>query len=134
MYRSLILFVGVCIAIQLVLFRVKYDVVQLEREYKLYVQQINKKQEDLHVLEAEWAHLNQPHRIERLTQKYLTSLKPLTGKAMLSLTHMTTLPPLETKHEFIQKTNKVEATKPQKTSPVSVDELLNGMLDEGAPE
>lgn len=58
------------------LFHVKYKVHSLEEDLRRLNASILEEQEQLHVLEAEWAYLNRPARLERLTAKYL-DLRPL---------------------------------------------------------
>ncbi|MDP2193003.1 MAG: hypothetical protein Q8K36_00535 [Alphaproteobacteria bacterium] len=54
-----------------VLYRVKYEVDHLAVEHKTITQNIHKAQESIHILSAEWAHLNNPARIRKLATKYL---------------------------------------------------------------
>ncbi|MGB1547511.1 MAG: cell division protein FtsL [Alphaproteobacteria bacterium] len=68
----LLLVAGVCFG----LFLAKYKVQALETELAALNQVILERQEELHVLKAEWAHLSRPDRIQRLSERYLT-LKPM---------------------------------------------------------
>lgn len=70
------------------LFRVKYQVMGLERRHKQVKHSIQETQEAYHVLRAEWAHLNDPKRLQQLAQKYLPQLKPIKGVQMVSLDHV----------------------------------------------
>lgn len=60
------------------LFHVSYDVSAMEDRLTALNRDIVADQESLHVLRAEWSFLNQPARLEELSQRYL-DLQPLTG-------------------------------------------------------
>lgn len=60
------------------LFNVSYDVSALEDRLTVLNRKIVADQEALHVLRAEWSFLNQPARLEELSQRYL-DLQPLAG-------------------------------------------------------
>ncbi|MCE2509964.1 MAG: cell division protein FtsL [Alphaproteobacteria bacterium] len=61
------------------LFLAKYKVQSLETELAALNQVILDRQEELHVLKAEWAHLSRPERIQRLSERFL-HLQPVTAK------------------------------------------------------
>jgi hypothetical protein len=58
------------------LFHLKHEVQALEDELVRLNRQILAEQQSIHVLKAEWAFVNQPHRLEALAQRYL-DLEPL---------------------------------------------------------
>jgi hypothetical protein len=58
------------------MYQLTYDVVGLEEELGERNRQILARQEAIHVLNAEWAYLNQPGRLQRLADRYL-DLRPL---------------------------------------------------------
>lgn len=62
----------------------KYDVQALERELTQLDAKILRHQEAIHVLKAEWAYLNEPARLERLSRSYL-DLSPLRGSQIVDL-------------------------------------------------
>ena len=62
----------------------KYDVQALERELTQLDGKILRHQEAIHVLKAEWAYLNEPARLERLSRRYL-DLSPVRGSQILDL-------------------------------------------------
>jgi hypothetical protein len=62
----------------------KYDVQALERELTQLDAKILRHQEAIHVLKAEWAYLNEPARLERLSRRYL-DLSPLRGSQIADL-------------------------------------------------
>lgn len=51
---------------------VSHEVERLEKRYAEIQSEILSEQESIHVLEAEWSYLNNPRRIERLSQEYLS--------------------------------------------------------------
>ena len=62
----------------------KYDVQAPERELTQLDAKILRHQEAIHVLKAEWAYLNEPARLERLSRSYL-DLSPLRGSQIVDL-------------------------------------------------
>lgn len=62
----------------------KYDVQALERELTQLDGKILRHQEAIHVLKAEWAYLNEPARLQRLSRSYL-DLSPVRGSQILDL-------------------------------------------------
>ena len=61
-----------------VLFGIAFEVSTLEERLIVVNQQITDDREAIHVLRAEWSYLNQPERLEELSQRYL-ELRPLEG-------------------------------------------------------
>lgn len=53
------------------LFNVKYKVVALDQELSQVNRDINEAHQSIHILKAEWEHLNNPLRLQKLAQKYL---------------------------------------------------------------
>lgn len=60
------------------LFRVKYQVMALEKSHKEVVKYITESKEAIHVLKAELTHLNDPVRLQKLATTHLgfSTLKP----------------------------------------------------------
>lgn len=78
-------FTGIlAIFVGLILFRVKYEVVFLEQQQNQIRKSIIDSEESIHVLKAEWAHLNDPKILQTLTQKYL-DLSPIQGSQIIYL-------------------------------------------------
>jgi hypothetical protein len=71
MRSSTVLFAVISVVVGVILFRVKYEVDHLAYEHKMITKNIRNTEETIHVLKAEWAHLNDPERIHRLVVKYL---------------------------------------------------------------
>ncbi len=59
-----------------VLFSLKYEVQALESELKDLNRGIAADRDAIHVLKAEWSHLNEPSRLRDLSQRHL-DLKPM---------------------------------------------------------
>jgi cell division protein FtsL len=71
---ALVLLIALIAAIGV--FVLKHEVQKLESELARVHRAIVNDQEALHVLKAEWSHLNQPERLKDLASRYL-SLAPL---------------------------------------------------------
>jgi cell division protein FtsL len=56
------------------LFQVKHNVQNLKRDLAEINKELAANQDSIHVLNAEWAYLNEPARIKRLSDKYLTNM------------------------------------------------------------
>src|SRR3989338_1138531 len=69
-------------------FHIKYQVMNLEKHYKQVQNTIRDSEELIHVLKAEWAHLNEPSRLHILTKKYLTDLKPSNSAQLVRLSSL----------------------------------------------
>ncbi len=69
--RSTIILLLVLVMASLGLYRLKYSVQGLEIAFADLERQVAEEQEAIHVLDAEWAHLNQPERLSVLVARYL---------------------------------------------------------------
>ena len=70
-HRGLLFWSIAAIATAMGLFTVKYKVQDLEEKIDRTNQKIIESQQATHILQVEWAHLNEAERIERLAQKHL---------------------------------------------------------------
>lgn len=87
MKHSTMFLILMAAAISVALFVVKYRVQDLEAEFRDVNRQISTSEEDLHVLRAEWSHLNQPHRLRQLAGQYL-EIGPLDAKRVGDAEHI----------------------------------------------
>ncbi len=71
MRRLLFFMIFMIGGIGVLLFNVKYKVVGLEQELSSVKRDINHSRQSIHILKAEWEHLNNPTRLQKLAQKYL---------------------------------------------------------------
>lgn len=72
MFRpAMILITLLAASLSLTLFVVKYQVQDLESELVGYNRTITEDRQAIHVLKAEWSHLNQPSRLRKLAERYL---------------------------------------------------------------
>ncbi|MBS0185556.1 MAG: hypothetical protein JSS34_04350 [Proteobacteria bacterium] len=71
MRRFLIFMILIIGGIGILLFNVKYKVVGLEQELSHVKRDINNSRQSIHILKAEWEHLNNPARLQKLAQKHL---------------------------------------------------------------
>ena len=74
------------------LFQLKYRVQGQEQELAHLFRQIQNDRDQIQVLRAEWAHLNDPHRLADLARRYL-DLAPVAG---VQLVRLDALPPRPT--------------------------------------
>lgn len=68
-------------------FHVKYRVKELSRDYTELNRQIAQDKEAVHVLNAEWAYLNQPSRLKLLAERYL-NLRYIAASQVKSVENM----------------------------------------------
>lgn len=71
MQRSTSIFFLLALMGGFILFKVKYEVVEIEQKLAETKQQIAREKETIHILKAEWSHLNEPQRLQKLAEKYL---------------------------------------------------------------
>ena len=68
---AMILITLLATSLSLTLFMVKYQVQDLEGELVEYNRSMTEDRQAIHVLKAEWSHLNQPSRLRDLAERYL---------------------------------------------------------------
>lgn len=71
MQRSTGLFFILALFVGFVLFKVKYEVIEVEQKLAETLRQTEREKENIHILKAEWSHLNEPQRLQKLAEKYL---------------------------------------------------------------
>jgi len=71
MQRSTGLFFILALFVGFVLFKVKYEVIEVEQKLAETLSQTEREKENIHILKAEWSHLNEPQRLQKLAEKYL---------------------------------------------------------------
>lgn len=71
MRPTMILLTLLATSLGVTLFIVKYQVQDLENVLVDYNRKITENREAVHVLKAEWSHLNQPARLRKLAERYL---------------------------------------------------------------
>jgi cell division protein FtsL len=81
--QTTILALLLAVALSLVLFAVKYQVRDLELELTRLDRAIASEKRALHVLSAEWSHLNQPSRLALLAERHL-QMKPTLAEQLAS--------------------------------------------------
>lgn len=81
--RSTLVVGGLTLVVGLALFKTKYAVMSLEQQHSQIKKNIQETREAIHVLRAEWAHLNDPSRLQVLAQKYL-DIAPVGGSQLIS--------------------------------------------------
>lgn len=82
MRQSTLLFVFLALVVGFVLFKVKYEVVEIEQKLAQAQHQIDRERENIHILRAEWSHLNEPQRLQKLAEKYLDILPMKTDQVV----------------------------------------------------
>lgn len=82
--RSTLFVIVLSAAIGFGLFKLKYEVMMLEKEYRQITQAIIHTEESVSVLKAEWAHLTTPERLTSLSTRYL-AVAPVSGAQLVSL-------------------------------------------------
>ena len=82
--RSTLFFACIAVGTGIALFHIKYQVIALEQEYKQTIARIKETHESIHVLRAEWTHLNDPKRLQVLAQKHL-NIGPIQSSQFISL-------------------------------------------------
>lgn len=84
MKRTTTLFFFLALGIGFILFKVKYEVVEIEEKIKQTLRQMKRERETLHILKAEWSHLNEPQRLQKLAEKFL-DIQPIKADQIASL-------------------------------------------------
>lgn len=84
MSRSTSLFFILSLVLGCILFKVKHEVVEIEQKISKATQQMRREKENIHILKAEWSHLNEPQRLKGLAQKFL-DIMPMKTEQILAV-------------------------------------------------
>jgi len=76
MRKSTFSMLVVCLGVGFSLFVLKYKVMDLTQHHAAVKKKIRETKEAIHVLKAEWAHLNDPKRLQELCARHLKDLGP----------------------------------------------------------
>ena len=99
MRHTTLLFLLIAGAISIALFSVKYQVQDLEDDLTSLNRLITMERQSIHVLNAEWSHLNNPERLGKLARLHL-GMRPIDPAQMINFKGMERLklaPPPRTK-------------------------------------
>jgi len=69
MQRSTLLLALCALIVGAALFKLKYKVVDLEQQLAQTVAMIRQEEKNIHMLQAEWSHLNDPKRLQMLAHQ-----------------------------------------------------------------
>lgn len=86
MRRYTTLFFFLALVIGFVLFKVKYEVVEIEEKISQILRQMKRERETIHILKAEWSHLNEPQRLQKLAEKFL-DIRPMKAEQIATMHH-----------------------------------------------
>lgn len=89
-----VLWAVLAITAGIAMFLVKYEVQALEEDLRAANHQIRRDREQIHVLQAEWAYLNEPSRLRALAEKHL-NLHPLEPTQVITLASLPQRPGME---------------------------------------
>lgn len=78
------------------LYYVKFQVLELQRQIAAQEEQLDRELEHLHVVEAEWAYLTRPDRLQELVSAH-TTLKPVAGMQVQQVAALP-FPPADEEH------------------------------------
>jgi cell division protein FtsL len=79
--------VGCLVALSFVIYEVKHDTREMEEKVAALRLGIRKERDSIAILRAEWSHLNNPERIERLARKHL-GLAPVQARQMMTFAEL----------------------------------------------
>lgn len=85
-------FVTLSFCVGMVLFHIKYEVIALEQHNARIKTDVQLNKNAIHILKAELTHLNDPKRLQALSKKYLSDLKPIVSHQMITFQDMTNSP------------------------------------------
>jgi cell division protein FtsL len=77
MNKTVIFSIIIAILVGIGVSRIKYEVVFLRKTLKNLEEEIEKSNDNIKVLSAEWGCLNNPARLKKLANKYLPEMRPI---------------------------------------------------------
>ncbi|MBS0272059.1 MAG: hypothetical protein JSR85_05375 [Proteobacteria bacterium] len=86
MRRYTTLFFFLALVIGFILFKVKYEVVEIEEKISQTLRKMKRERETIHILKAEWSHLNEPQRLQKLAEKFL-DIRPMKAEQIANIRH-----------------------------------------------
>ena len=78
------LMIGLVVVLSVVLYNVKYRAEGNERHVRVLLEEMDREEDAIRVLRAEWSFLNQPERIQKLAARHL-ALEPLQASQIATL-------------------------------------------------
>ncbi len=75
------------VVLAVVLYNVKYDAQIHIKRIKVLKVELRQELETIHILRAEWSHLNQPDRLQKLAKRY-TKLVPLGANQIVTVNNL----------------------------------------------
>lgn len=81
-------FVTMAICVGMVLFRIKYEVIALEQHNSRLKKEIIANKDAIHHLKADWAHLNDPKRLQASSKAHLHELNPVKSSQLITFQDM----------------------------------------------
>ena len=81
---SITITVILAIVLSIGVFRITYQVDELEKELKALNKGILQEHETIHILKAEWSYLNDPQRLKDLAKRYL-DLDEMRGEQLINM-------------------------------------------------
>lgn len=107
------------------LFQLKYEVMSLESQYRNICHSIRAGEESISVLKAEWTHLTNLPRLERLAQKHL-SFEQLSQKQMVSFRRLSPL------SESMSEQGRLQEISVSSEEEADIDSLLSELSQEAS--
>lgn len=84
MKRSTFLFLLIATFLGVATYLVKQNVISIEQDLLIAQKEIFQLEESIHILKAEWSHLNEPNRLQKLVENNL-SYSPMEGNQLVSM-------------------------------------------------
>lgn len=88
MRRLTLWILGSSIILATAIFQLKHSVVQMEDQLTRTLHDIEEEKKHLHILEAEWGHLNNPAYLQKLVSAHLPNWQALHPSQILQFKHI----------------------------------------------